>query len=167
MKKLAKFSLSLSIVFLTLTLILVYQRNVPQKLVFAENSEKNIASATAFPEELIIKNLNIDLPVIPAKNVNGIWETTDKGVSFSNGVFYGHNWPNLLGKITNIKPNQKIQVKYSDQAVENFTVTSTSVVSGENTDILENKSGDSIITLYTCTGFLDSKRFVVLAKFEE
>lgn len=167
MKKLAKLFLGLSLLCLVLTLFFVYQRYVPQKFVFASDHNENIASATAFPEELIIKNLNIDLPVIPAENVNGVWETTGKGVSFSNGVFYGHNWPNLLGKITNIKPNQKIQVKYNNQKVSDFTVTSTSVVSANNTDILENNSNGSLITIYTCTGFLDSKRFVVLAKFGE
>lgn len=164
MKKLAKLFFSLSFFFFALTAFFLYQRYVPQEFVYAS---ENIASATAFPEELIIKSLNIDLPVYKANYKNGKWETINNGVSYNNRVFYGHNWPNLLGKITNIKPNQKIQVIYNNKKIKDFSVFSTSIITSANSNILERNLDNSIITVYTCTGFLDSKRFVVLARIDQ
>jgi LPXTG-site transpeptidase (sortase) family protein len=75
---------------------------------------------------------------------------------------YGHNWSALLGSLPKIKPGDKIKIILSNGQEKNFVVKYTSIVAPSDTKILSD-SADSRITLYTCAGFLDSKRFVATA----
>lgn len=108
----------------------------------------------------------------PAQIENNKWEATTKGVSYlvtspvpgnaGNSIIYGHNWGNLLGSLSKIKPGQKIEIVLDDNEKRTFIVEHTSIIGPDQTSVLEDTS-DRRITLYTCTGFLDSKRFVVTA----
>ncbi|MBI2028304.1 MAG: sortase [Candidatus Levybacteria bacterium] len=114
----------------------------------------------------------MDLEIFPAKIVNNRWEITAQGVSYlsssplpgekGNSVLYGHNWTNILGNLIKIKPGEEIVIVSNRNNKRTFVVEHISVVDPENTQILANTS-DRRITLYTCSGFLDSKRFVVTA----
>lgn len=152
-----------------------WQRNNPQKLAF--NYSEAIASeqtsiAERKPVQITMPDLNIDLPVYPAVIKKNRWEATTKGVSYltssstpgdeGNSILYGHNWPNRLGNLKNAKPGQVIQITFNDKIVKTFIVEYTSVVTPDQTQILA-QTKDKRITLYTCIGFLDSKRFVVVA----
>lgn len=124
------------------------------------------------PVSIAIPSLRISLPVYPSTIENGKWQDTKDGVSFltsstapgvgGNSIFYGHNWPSLLGNLTKIKPGDKIFVTLSEKGMQVYTVKYITVVTPDQTHILDTTS-DSRLTLYTCTGFLDSKRFVVTA----
>lgn len=173
---LAKLLIGVGLITLFLSGILFWERNNPQRLSFAESSYLNKtieASSSAIPAEIIIPAINLDLPIIPAKLNNNKWEATTKGISYlssspipgekGNSILYGHNWPNLLGNITKLKPGQVIQIKSADGKAKNFVINSTVTVSPIDTEILA-PSKNPQITLYTCTGFLDNKRFVVVAK---
>jgi len=135
-------------------------------------NEQNLAKYAKKPELLIVKDLNINLPIYPAQINDGKWEATGKGVSYlssspipgelGNSVFYGHNWKSILGDLTKAKPGQTIEILYADGTKKEFEIMFTQVVTPDQTQILE-ESNDIRITLYTCTGFLDTKRFVVTA----
>ncbi len=124
------------------------------------------------PEYIEIPDLKIKLPIIPSKIMNGKWETTSKGVSYldsspipgdtGNSVLYGHNWEKLLGKLIKIKPGARIVITYSDGSAKNFIAEYTGTVKPDQIGIL-NQTADKRLTIYTCTGFLDSMRFVVVA----
>ena len=128
------------------------------------------------PTRLVIKDLQINLPLIPAKIENDVWETTDKGASYlvsspipgqeGNSIIYGHNWVNLLGNLTRAIPGQVVEITYADGSREHFVIEYTSTVLPTEASILDT-SIDKRITLYTCTGFLDSKRFVAVAILED
>ena len=151
---------------------LIFQRYNPQKLGFNNAPSLSITSSSTFPREIIIADLNIKLSVYPAQIGENRWEATTKGVSYlvtspvpgevGNSIIYGHNWPNLLGALPKIKPGQKIEVVFDNNEKRTFKVEHTSVVGPEQTSVLEN-TPDKRITLYTCTGFLDTKRFVATA----
>ena len=79
-----------------------------------------------------------------------------------NSVLYGHNFPSILGSLTKIKPNDKIEIIMSNGEKKIFTVKYTSIVGQDQTHIL-SQTKDARITVYTCTGFLDTKRFVATA----
>jgi len=79
-----------------------------------------------------------------------------------NSIFYGHNWTSLLGNLVNAKPGQEISIAFGSGEIERFKISYVQVVKPSQTDIL-NQTNDRRITLYTCTGFLDSKRLVVVA----
>ena len=157
---------------------LTWQRFTPTRLSFATRSVGDrLTVPTEFsPVRLRITRLKIDLPVIPTALENGKWTATDRGASYlvstplpggiGNSVLYGHNWPNLLGRIVRIKPGDLIEIQLSDGTTRNFRVKYTATVTPDQTHILA-PSDDKRITLYTCIGFLDSKRFVVTAIMEE
>ncbi len=124
------------------------------------------------PYSLEIPSIHANLPIIPALIQGKTWETTTKGVSYlkttpipgekGNSVIYGHNWKTILGDLTQVKPGQKIIITMNDGVKKEFKVEYTATVDPSQTYIIDNTK-DTRITLYTCTGFLDSKRFVVVA----
>lgn len=172
---LAKLLLGFGLIILLFSVFLFWQRYNPQRLAFAINDlpAQYDTGGTALPTEIIIKDLSLNLPVLPAKLEKGKWEATTKGISYlssspipgtkGNSILYGHNWPNLLGNITKLKTGQIIKIKFTDGSVKNFIINSIVSVSPGETGIL-SPSLNSQITLYTCTGFLDNKRFVVVAR---
>ena len=159
---------------LTFAGFLYWQRTTPTRLQFdtGKIESSSVRSTNVEPRALIIADLGIELPIYPASIKNGRWEATGKGVSYlsstpvpgevGNSVIYGHNWKSILGNLVKARPGQTIEVLYSDGSRKEFEVKFTQVVTPDQTQIL-GQTGDNRITLYTCTGFLDSKRFVVTA----
>lgn len=158
---------------------LIYDRTNPNRVSFAY--EKQIIPAKEIqsqrqPVKLVINTVNIELPIIPASIKDGQWESTKDGVSYltsspipgekGNSILYGHNWPNLLGKLVTIKPGDTVEITYNDGSVSYFDIEYTATVTPDQTHILA-ESQDKRITLYTCTGFMDSKRYVVVGILRE
>ncbi len=156
----------------------MWLRTSPTRLNFDTTYAQNqsvAAESKAVPTRLIIGDVKVDLPVYAASVVNNQWQTTTKGVSYlrsspvpgekGNSIIYGHNWLNLLGPLTAVRPGEKIEVDFSDNSHKTFVVEYTSIVNPNDASILA-PSKDKRITLYTCTGFLDSKRFVAVATLQ-
>jgi len=172
-KSLSKLLLILGICCLLFATYLIWQRNNPSRLSFAiDHINYEITNGKNNPTKLIIKDLELELPIYPASLDNGKWQATTQGVSYlvssiqpgelGNSILYGHNWPNLLGKLHKVKPGGEITIVFADASEKNFTIEYTSVVTPDQTHIL-NPTDDRRLTLYTCTGIFDNKRFVVTA----
>ena len=152
----------------------IYQRNTPSRLAFRLTEIKSVETTQKIRRPTIIRipTLDLELPIVPTKLENSRWQATSEGVSYltttpqpgesGNSIMYGHNWPNLLGRLKQVKPGQIIEVLFSDGNKSTFEIAFTTVVTPDQTHIL-NQTDDRRLTLYTCTGFLDSKRFVVTA----
>ncbi len=172
MKSFSKILITIGVILLIFAAYLVVQRYSPKHLSFDNYMSEATISSKALPAQIIIPSLKINLPVYPAQIKGNSWEATDKGVSYlvsspvpgdyGNSILYGHNWASLLGPIVTIKPGARLEVVMTDHTKKVFVVKFVSVVTPDETHILE-ASNDTRITLYTCTGFLDSKRFVVTA----
>ena len=127
------------------------------------------------PTRLIIKNLNIDLEIFPAKVTGQNWDTTSLGVSWldispvpgekGNSIIYGHNWTNLLGSLFKAKPGDTIEIAYQNAPNKIFTIEKTAMVSPDNVSVL-NQTENVSLTIYTCAGLFDEKRFVVVGKLK-
>lgn len=160
------------ILFLGFGGFLLFQHSTPQRLSFKNYKPSSQISHVEQQSRMRIPSLNMDLEIIPSKITNNIWEATSQGVSYlasspipgekGNSILYGHNWTSLLGNLTKIKPGAEINITLKDKEKKTFIVEYVSVVGPNDTQILTN-TDDARITLYTCTGFLDSKRFVVTA----
>lgn len=153
---------------------LIFQKYNPRQLSFDDyvapsvQPENGVLSAS----RLEIRSLEINLAIIPATKNKNRWEMTDKGVSYlsssplpgdlGNSIMYGHNWVSILGKLGQIKIGDKIIVTMSDGSEREFVVTIIKNVTPDETSVLD-QTEDKRITLYTCFGFLDSKRLVVVA----
>ncbi|HSW96971.1 MAG TPA: sortase, partial [Candidatus Saccharimonadales bacterium] len=109
--------------------------------------------------EIIIKDVHIDLPIVPATFSNGTFQTTSEGASYltsspipgdaGNSVMYAHNWANLFGNLPKVKPGEKITIIYNNRSQKTFTVTEIKTVSAYQTSILE-QTPNKQITLFTC-----------------
>lgn len=152
--------------------ILLFQHYTPQRLSFKNYKPSTKISHVEQQSRMKIPSLGMDLEIIPSKITNNIWEATSQGVSYlssspipgekGNSILYGHNWTSLLGNLRNIKPGAEINITFTNKEKKTFIVEYVSIVGPNDTQILAN-TDDTRITLYTCTGFLDSKRFVVTA----
>jgi LPXTG-site transpeptidase (sortase) family protein len=146
---------------------LIWQRYAP---IPATASVPTTAPSAAI--RLSLPDLNIDLPVFPAKITGTRWEYTAQGVSHlsttpwpgenGNAVFYGHNWPNLLGRLKNVERGQKIHIVTANHLTLTYQVSRVDIVSANNIQIIQPTPNNQL-TLFTCTGFLDQKRLVVVA----
>lgn len=155
------------------SLYLFYLRVAPNRLSFASVPTSSINKHVPYvPTAISIPSLSIQLPIHPAIVKNNTWETTDTGISYlitstlpgkkGNSVFYGHNYESLLGKLPRIQAKDTIEITLSNGDHKKYTVSYTQIVTPDSTYIVD-QTADERITLYTCTGFFDSKRFVVVA----
>lgn len=179
MKKfLAKCLIFFGIVFLLLGCYFLWERNDPSRLSFSSSHIVYIAPSKtrSMPVQISISPVHIHIPVFPAAIHNNTWDTTTQGASYllsspvpgdtGNSIIYAHNWTSLFGNLVEVKPGEKVQIKYADTTIKTFTIAYTSVVSPSEIQILA-PSHDARITLYTCTGFLDSQRFVAVATVDK
>lgn len=172
----ANFLLSLGFISLIIFGYLVFQRYNPQKLAFnidETSAFKNLSTSEINPVGLKIDSINLVLPITESEIKDNKWQASTTSVSYlktspipgqkGNSILYGHNWPNLLGNLKNTGPGDTINIIYSDNSRRDFEIDYKTQVDPNQTLILEN-SEDNRITLYTCTGFLDTQRLVVVAK---
>jgi len=169
-----KFFTGLGVSLIIFGSFLVFQRNNPNRISFAKDEVGlvNVETHKKLPVRIIIPSLGIDLPIVESEIKDGKWEVTDIGVSYlktspvageiGNSVLYGHNWSNLLGNLIKVKTGDEIEVYFSDGNIKRFVVTLIQEVKPNDISVLKSTT-DQRITLYTCSGFLDSKRFVVTA----
>lgn len=172
-KALSTFFLLIGLTLLVSASYLFYLRFSSHPLSFEGQPQKVRMGNDKSPKSIIIPSISLNLAIIPATVTGSNWETTSKGISYlstspmpgekGNSVMYGHNWLSILGNLSKVKPGQKIIVVMHNGLKKEFIVEYTAVVDPSQTYIIDN-TPDTRLTLYTCTGFLDLKRFVVVAK---
>lgn len=136
-----------------------------------ESSNHSVVFTGSVPTRIVLKDIGIDLPVISTEVKNNVWPETISGVSFmsnsvvpgetGNSIFWGHNFPRLLGNLDQAQPGQTISV-YFTTGKKDFVIAKKAIISATDTSILDATSGAQL-TLYTCTGFLDSQRLALVA----
>jgi len=146
--------------------VLLMRRHTPIEVSPISDSPQQL-----FPSTISIPSLELILPVTHSDLRDGKWEISDSAVSYlssspvpgtkGNSVLYGHNWPSLLGELDRIKPGDRIKVSGNGQEV-NYLVYYVTTVSPSDVSIYDDTT-DYRLTLYTCSGFMDSKRLVVTA----
>lgn len=80
-----------------------------------------------------------------------------------NIIIYGHNTRNILGNIRALKGGEEIKITSEDETERLYVVTEIHEVGADQTKYLE-PTFEETLTLYTCSGFMDQKRFIVRAK---
>jgi len=178
-KIISKYFILSGLILLIFGIYLVWKGNSQQSLSFNSPPQLQEGSSvdgniTVSIKPVLIKIPSIDkeLQIMPSKIVNNSWESTKKGVSYletspipgemGNSIIYGHNYPNLLKNLTQVKVGDEIAIVFENGVEKKFEVMFTQEV-GPNQSTILNATGDRRVTLYTCSGFLDSKRFVVTA----
>lgn len=117
--------------------------------------------------------VGIDIGIKEASIVKGVWQVFSDSVSHLNSsgrigegkniVIYGHNKDDVFGPIRYMKEGTEIELR--DEKGEKFIykVVKTDTVKPDNLEYVTSKS-EELLTLYTCSGFFDSERFIVVGK---
>ena len=123
------------------------------------------------PVRIIIPRLQMDIPVVEARVVNGYWELSEVAASHGQGsaypgqtgntVIFAHAREGLFLPLRDITKDELIYVLGQD-AWHRYKVTETELVGPDQVEVIA-PSEDERLTLYTCSGFLDSKRLIVTA----
>lgn len=153
-----------------------YQQSQEKNLAFSSVPElKEEISEDLFPEQILIPKVKIDLPVFPAQASEDVWEISEEGVSYllgsgipgkeGNVIIYGHNKNRLFGPIRWLEKDDEIRVINRKGTEFTYQIKETKTVTPEMIDVLY-PTEDATLTLYTCAGFLDRERFLVVAKLE-
>ena len=178
MQKIAYFFIAIGLVSLLFSFVLFIERYNPNRLKFQGkiatsgkiHEDKNIPIAIRIPE------IGINLPVVPAYIKNSKWGTTSTGISWliaspipgelGNSILYGHNWNSLLGDLENVKTGYTVEILYKNSVKRYFRISYIAIVNPNQIHVL-NQTNDARLTIYTCTGFLDQKRLVVTAEYQQ
>lgn len=128
---------------------------------------------TTKPIRIRIPSTGIDLPITEAKVVNNVWEVTTAGANHwdtsgnpgdtNNIVIYAHNWKTLFGPLLTVREGEHIELTDETGKLFTYEITQTVSVKPNQVEYIQ-PTDDETLTLYTCTGFLDSMRFMVIAK---
>jgi LPXTG-site transpeptidase (sortase) family protein len=106
---------------------------------------------------------------------NGVWETSSDGASHldksgnpgggDNIVIYGHNKNSIFGPIRWLTSGKIINITDENGKIFTYNISKIIEVTPEDIDYVLPKNKE-VLTLYTCSGILDSKRFIIVANPE-
>lgn len=143
-----------------------------QEPVKVEGFTQTKYDAKKLPKKIIIPLLSIDLLVKPARIINGYWEVFPDSAAWGetsgypgekgNQVIFAHARPGLFLPLRSIKLESKIYV-LSDEKWYGYRVTEIKEVYPNQLEVI-SPTDDETLTLYTCSGFADAKRLIVVAK---
>ncbi len=128
---------------------------------------------TSKPIEIRIPTVQIDLPVSETIIANNIWQIADNGASHlaisarpgENGtdIIYAHNTNDRFGPLLWLRIGDTITIRSADKKSYTYHITKITTVDPNKPNILTSQKGETLL-LYTCTGFADLQRFVIIAK---
>lgn len=159
---------------LLISIFLVWRYHQERILSFNIKANQNLEVASGV-KPVYIKSypLGIDVSVKESRIVNGVWTINPNSANFlisskglgeeGNTLIYGHNKNEILGPLRWASVDTIIEVTGSDNTVYKYKVIKTDIVDPDNLKYVLPTESETL-TLYTCTGFLDSKRFVAIAK---
>jgi LPXTG-site transpeptidase (sortase) family protein len=148
---------------------LLWQRQAP----INAPSEINYDTDTILPLQIIFPSQNLSLPIFPVDKEGEHLPTIDNGICFLKnsslpnqsgiGLYYGHNWLSLLGKLKQVKLGQTIIIKLSNHQEYQYLIDQIAIINPDDQFLPESNS-DSRLVIYTCAGIFDEKRLLVSAK---
>lgn len=128
-------------------------------------------SVPQIPTRIIIPAVNIDLPVIEARVVGGTWELSDTSASHGAGsaypgqpgniVIFAHAREGLFLPLREIKSGQFIYLLTAGKSFR-YLINQRQEVSPSQVQTISPTTSETL-TLFTCSGFLDSQRLIVQA----
>lgn len=124
------------------------------------------------PLRIVLPKNGIDLKVVEAPIINGYWETSDFYASHGQGsanpgnignmVIFAHARIGLFYSLKDAKIDDLVYVFTKSKWYQYKIEKITSVYPNEVQVI--SSTNDERLTLYTCSGFADEKRLIVIAK---
>jgi LPXTG-site transpeptidase (sortase) family protein len=127
--------------------------------------------AHSYPQKVSIASI-LEVEVEPATQIGSKFLTSDDKASYfvnsaspnqqGNTIIYGHNKKGIFKKLHQLKGNEIITLIDQVGKQTDYQVQEILVAEPDQIEYLA-PSDEDILTLYTCTGWADSKRLVVRA----
>jgi sortase A len=181
MKNVAKSRLALGFALLALGGLLVFARprlqgtsedTFASEPVKVQGFGQQADEAASIPQRIIIPELSIDLPVRKAPIVKGYWQVFPDSAAWGEGsgypgkpgneVIFAHAREGLFLPLKDVKEGMKVYV-LADAAWYGYEVRQIKEVYPNQIEVIA-PTEEETLTLYTCTGFQDSERLIVVAK---
>lgn len=125
------------------------------------------------PIKLYIPKIRKILAISDGVAIGNRWTISETGVSYltpsalpgqvGNSVIYGHNRREILGDLPQVKIGDFVWVVLSNGDFVKYQIFEMKEVTPQQVEILTQTS-DRRLTIYTCSGFLDQARFVVIGR---
>lgn len=126
------------------------------------------------PTHITITSISADLSIDTTHIKNNEWEINKNGVSYldssarlneeGNIILYAHNTHDRFGKIFDIKWGDMITITDEKGDMYKYSVYEMWEVSPTDINYLNKLVSPNTLTLYTCSGFLETQRYVVKAQ---
>ena len=136
---------------------------------------ENVQERQSVPILLKTPSLGFNLKVEETGIMNGEWQVPVSNLGHlavsarpgegDNIVIYGHNKKSIFGKLGQMKAGDIVVVESEEGKEWEYQVIEKIVVNPDRMDLV-GKTDEEILTLYTCTGWLDSKRLIVRARLK-
>ncbi len=124
------------------------------------------------PQRIIIPSISVDLPIALAPVIKGYWKVYPDKAGFGDGsafpgekgntVIFAHARYGLFLSLQDIKVSDKVYILTGDKWLS-YKVKDIKTVLPNNLEVIA-PTPDETLTLFTCSGFADSKRLIVTAK---
>lgn len=124
------------------------------------------------PQRIVLPKHQIDLKVVEAPIIDGFWETSEINASHGEGsaspgqignmVIFAHARVGLFYNLRDVQTNDLIYVFTKDKWYQ-YKVSKITSVYPNQIEVI-SPTADEQLTLYTCSGFADEKRLIVIAK---
>lgn len=134
-------------------------------------SQEEFQSA-AVAKKILVPDIGMDLEVEEADIIGGYWEVFEDKAGWGKGsglpgqagnqVIFAHARENLFLPLRSIKPATKLYV-LTDFGWFDYQVTDIKEVNPSETEVIAPTENETL-TLYTCSGYRDSKRLIVTAE---
>lgn len=156
---------------LFISISLVWHFNQTIQLAFFTPKVIPVEKTHAIPTQLIIKKIHMDLPIEQTAITNGVWQVSEYVSHLTTSarpgeegpiILYGHNTTERLGPIRWLSKGDTIEIKTADNKMHMYTIDETMTVAPHRLDIFTKRAGETLI-IYTCDGFADLQRFVLIA----
>ncbi len=129
-----------------------------------------VGPKTAPKQVLILNKVGVGLAAVPL--TQGRWQVPEEEAAYlvgsglpgsgGNIVVYGHNKDSIFGGLKKVEVGEIVRL-VTDEGTYEYAVTHLETVEPTAVEWLEPTEAE-VLTLYTCTGFLDSKRLIVRAE---
>ncbi|MBP7842385.1 sortase [Candidatus Woesebacteria bacterium] len=138
----------------------------------SQHSQENQTATGFIPEHIYIQWF-VDTPISEQVLIDTNWTISETDASYlrqsaqpgqpGNIIIYGHNTREILGNIRALKGTEIITITTKNGEKHRYKVSLITEVDPDQTEYLL-PTNEETLTLYTCSGFLDKKRFIVQAK---
>jgi len=181
MKNRAKSRLALGFALLALGALLVFvhprmqnesQDSFASEPVKVEGFEAGQEEGVSLPQRIVMPELSVDLEVREAKIIKGYWQVFPDSAAWGEGsgypgkpgnqVIFAHAREGLFLPLKDVKNGMKVYV-LTEGSWYGYEIKEIKDVYPNQIEVIA-PTEDETLTLYTCTGFQDSKRLIVVAK---